>query len=384
MHSRQISKSLTIDRRRAGIAARCLTLVLTVAVPVIAAPVQAAPVRLKELTNVVGVRDNALVGYGLVVGLSGTGDTERVFFTSQSVAGMLGRLGVRIDPQEVRVRNVAAVMVTATLPPFSRQGARLDVEVSSIGNARSLVGGVLLMTPLKGPDGKVYAVGQGPVQVGGYAAGAAGSRISKNQTTSGRVPEGGTVERAVTVKFTDKVTLNLKRPDFTTAVRIAKAINENVGEGSANALDPAAVEISVPKDYAGGTVAMISTLEALEVEPDTKAIIVISERTGTVVAGSLVKIRPVAVAHGGLQISVDNRPSVSQPGAFGQGNTAVVQQAQVEGFEESTEAVALPATTTVQELVAALNQLGVTPRDLIAILQAMKTAGAIDADLRVQ
>ncbi len=349
MHSRKISKSLTIDRRRAGIAA----ILLTVTAPVVSAPVHAAPVRLKELTDVVGVRDNALVG-------------------------------IRIDPEDVRVRNVAAVMVTATLPPFARQGARLDVEVSSIGNARSLVGGVLLMTPLKGPDGKVYAVGQGPVQVGGYAAAAAGSAIRKNQTTSGRVPEGGTVERTVSVTFTDKVTLSLKRPDFTTAVRIAKAINDNVGEGSANAVDPAAVEIAVPADYAGGTVAMISTLEALEVEPDTKAVIVISERTGTVVAGSLVRIRPVAVAHGGLQISVDNRPSVSQPGAFGQGNTAVVNQAQVEGFEESTEAVALPATTTVQELVAALNQLGVTPRDLIAILQAMKTAGAIDAELRVQ
>ncbi|HEY2900370.1 MAG TPA: flagellar basal body P-ring protein FlgI, partial [Polyangia bacterium] len=274
----------------------------------------AAPTRLKELVDVGGARDNPLYGYGLVVGLAGTGDTEAVFFTSQSISGMLGRLGIRIDPKLVRVRNVAAVMVTAKLSSFTRPGVRLDVNVSSMGNARSLSGGVLLVTPLTGPDGQVYVLAQGSVQAGGFDVGALGTSIQKNQPTSGSVPAGGIVEREVASSL-DKgpLVLGLKRPDFTTASRIAEAINKEMKGEVAAAVDPAAVEIKVPAEYKGKTVGLMTKLEALEVEADQKARIVVSERTGTVVAGERVRIHAVAVAHGGLSISVTTAVNVYQP-----------------------------------------------------------------------
>jgi len=352
-----------------------------------ALPARAA--RLKELTDVQGVRDNEIYGYGLVVGLSGTGDSERVFFTQQSVAGMLGRLGVRVDPREVRARNVAAVMVTARLAAFARPGGHLDVTVASLGNARSLSGGVLLITPLSAADGQVYAVAQGAVQAGGYAAGAQGSSVSRNTPTAGRVPGGGTVERAVLPKLEGTLVLGLKRPDFTTASRVAAAVNKELGEGSARALDPAAVEITPPSGTEGDLVGLLAKVEALEVDADGRARIVVSERTGTVVAGDRVRIRPVAVAHGGLQVSISTTPVVSQPGpTFGQNpntaaRTVVERVATPAASEESRQAVALPATTTVEELAKALNLLGASSRDLISILQAMKAAGAFDAELEV-
>jgi flagellar P-ring protein FlgI len=345
---------------------------------------QAAPVRVKELVDVQGVRENALFGYGLVVGLAGTGDSERVFFTSQSISGMLGRLGIRIDPKDVRVRNVAAVMVTARLPSFSRQGTRLDVSVSSLGNARSLAGGVLLVTPLTGPDGNVYALSQGPVQAGGYDVGSAGVRAQKNQPTSGTVPGGATVERAVTPTLDGKpLLLGLRRPDFTTATRIAEAINKAVGEGTATALDPAGVEVKMPANFPGKSVALLSQIEGLEVDPDQRARIVVSERTGTVVAGQGVRIREVAVAHGGLSISITQTPFVSQPNALAQGKTVAGKATSIDARETARPMVALPATSSVDDLVKALNLLGVGARDLVAILQAMKAAGAIDAELEV-
>jgi flagellar P-ring protein precursor FlgI len=344
----------------------------------------AAPVRLKELVDVGGVRENALYGYGLVVGLAGTGDTERVFFTSQSISGMLGRLGIRIDPREVRVRNVAAVMVTGKLPTFARPGTTIDVNVSSIGNARSLSGGVLLVTPLTGPDGAVYAIAQGPVQVGGYDVSAAGSRVQKNQPTSGIVPGGGAVERAVQPNLeAGPIVLGLKRADFTTAQRIAEAVNKALAQEAARAIDPSAVEIKVPPAMKGKAVGLLAQLEVLEVEADQKARVVINERTGTVVAGERVRIRAVAVAHGGLSISVTSAPVVSQPTAFSKGNTAVVKQASVDVREQGKGVIGLPATSSVEDLVKALNLLGATPRDLIAILQAMKAQGALDADLEI-
>jgi flagellar P-ring protein precursor FlgI len=344
----------------------------------------AAPVRVKELVDVGGVRENALYGYGLVVGLSGTGDTEQVFFTSQSVSGMLGRLGIRIDPRDVRVRNVAAVMVTARLPAFARPGTQLDVTVSSMGNARSLGGGVLLITPLSGPDGQVYALAQGPVQAGGFDATAAGSRFQKNQPTSGAVPGGATIERAVSPKL-DKgpLLLGLRRPDFTTAARIAAAINEALGTEDATPIDPATIEVKVPAAFSGKTVTLLAKIEALEVDPDQRARIVVSERTGTIVAGQGVRIRAVAVAHGALSISVAQAPVISQPNPMAQGKTVSGKVAQVDAREASQPAVALPATSSVDDLVKALNLLGAPPRDLIAILQAMKAAGAIDAELEV-
>jgi flagellar P-ring protein precursor FlgI len=343
-----------------------------------------APVRIKELVEVQGVRDNVLYGYGLVVGLAGTGDTERVFFTSQSISGMLGRLGIRIDPREVRVRNVAAVMVTTKLPSFARPGTRIDVNVSSMGNARSLAGGVLLISPLTGPDGQVYALAQGSVQAGGFDVGAFGTSIQKNQPTSGSVPAGAIVERAVMTNLEKgPMILALKRPDFTTSLRIAEAINVALKEKAARALDPAAIEIKAPAIFKDRSVALISAIEALEVESDQRARIVVSERTGTVVAGERVRIHAVAVSHGGLSISITTAPLISQPGPFSRGQTAQAKQAAVDAKEKEKAMVALPATSTVEELVKALNLLGANSRDLIAILQAMKAAGAIEADLDV-
>lgn len=360
---------------------RTVAILLLVAFPVFAS---AAPVRVKELTQVQGVRDNELFGYGLVVGLAGTGDSERVFFTSQSISSMLGRLGIRIDPREVRVRNVAAVMVTARLPPFSRPGARIDVNVASMGNARSLGGGILLVTPLTGADGQVYALAQGPVNVGGYDVSSAGSSLRKNHPTSGRIADGATVEKAVGFDLgAGPLLFSLQDPDFTTAGRIATAFNDALGEGVARALDPAAVQVEIPEAYRNDVVALIGRLEALEVDADRKARVVISERTGTVVMGTEVRLRPVAISHGGLRISIAEAPVVSQPLPFSEGTTTRDRIADLRAEEEGRGLVALPAAANVDQLVQALNLLGASPRDLIAILQAMKAAGALDAEIEV-
>jgi flagellar P-ring protein precursor FlgI len=354
-----------------------------IAIALLLAPAPASAARVKDLAAVQGVRDNELFGYGLVVGLAGSGDTERVLFTSQSVAGMLGRMGIRVDPKDVRARNVAAVMVTAKLPAFSRPGARIDVSVASMGNARSLAGGVLLITPLTAADGQVYAVSQGPLQVGGYDASASGSSVRKNTPTSGRIPGGATVERAVTPALAGgPLVLGLHRPDFTTSSRIAARINEALGPNSAKAIDPAAVEVAAPA-AGGDVVALVARVEALEVEADAKARVVVSERTGTVVAGDRVRIRPVMVSHGGLQVSIASQPVISQPAPYSYGRTVVDRTATVGASEESRNAVALPATSTVEDLAKALDLLGASARDLVSILQAMKAAGALDAELEV-
>jgi len=361
---------------------RKLTSVFTL---LFALPALGAPVRIKDLVDVQGVRENALFGYGLVVGLAGTGDSTQVTFTAQSISGMLGRMGIRVNPADVRVRNTGAVMVTAELPSFSRPGTRIDVSVSSMGDARSLAGGVLLITPLTGSDGMVYAVAQGPVQAGGFDVMAAGSRVQKNHPTSGTVPGGATVERTVSPDLEKvPVALGLRRPDFTTALRIADAVNKSLGEDAAKAEDPALVQVKIPASWKGRVVALVSQLEALEVDPDQRARIVVSERTGTVVAGQGVRIRPVAVAHGSLSISVRQTPWASQPGPFAQqGRTVAGRAATLDAQETAKPVVALPATSSVEELVKAFNLLGVSARDLVAVLQAMKAAGAIDADLEV-
>jgi len=350
----------------------------------LAASASAAPVRVKELVDVQGVRDNSIFGYGLVVGLAGTGDTPMVLFTSQSISGMLGRLGIRIDPKDVMVRNVAAVMVTARLPSYARPGTHLDVNVGSMGDARSLAGGVLLVTPLTGPDGQVYAIAQGPVQAGGFDMRSSGSRIQKNQPTSGTVPNGASIERAVLANLAKgPLVLGLRRPDFTTALRISDAINKALGGESAHAMDPATIEVKPAPEWKDKLVGLLAKIEALEVDPDQRARIVVSERTGTIVAGEGVRIRPVAVAHGGLSISVTQTPFASQPNPLTRGRTVTGRTANVEAQEANGRAVALPATTSVEDLVKALNMIGVGPRDLVAVLQAMKAAGAIDADLEV-
>jgi flagellar P-ring protein precursor FlgI len=349
-----------------------------------ATPGAARATRVKELADVVGVRENALYGYGLVVGLAGTGDSERVLFTSQSMAGMLGRLGIRVEPGDVRSRNVAAVMVTARLPPFARPGTRLDVAVASIGNARSLSGGMLLVTPLTGGDGRVYAVGQGPVQVAGFDSGSQGANVTKNTPTSGRVPGGATVERSVGFTLgAGPLTLALRHPDLTTASRIAAAVNGKLGAGTARAIDPAAVELTLPEPRKADPVGFLAEVERLEVQADQRPRVVVSERTGTLVAGEGVKLRPVAVAHGGLQVRVQREPMVSQPAPFGAGTTVVTSADQMEATEADGGAVALPATSTVADLAKALNVLGAAPRDLIAVLQAIQAVGALDGELEV-
>jgi flagellar P-ring protein precursor FlgI len=360
---------------------------LTLTLLCLTLPAQAGQARLKELVEVQGFRENALIGYGLVVGLTNTGDTEQVLFTMQSIAGLLGRLGVRVDPTDIRARNVAAVMVTAKLQTFARPGTPMDVTVSAMGNARSLAGGTLLFTPLTGADGNVYAVAQGPVQVGGYSvANGSMASVQKNTPTSGTVPGGATIERAVVPTLgTGPIVLRLRKPDFTNASRIATVISGSMGPESARALDAAAVEVKVPEASKDNLVGLLASLEALEIDADTRARVVVSERTGTVVMGETVRLRPAAVAHGGLRVAIATQTGVSQPGAFAptSAQTIVASQGQANAREENRGAVKVPAASTVDDLVKALNAIGATPRDLIAILQALHVAGALDADIEV-
>lgn len=346
---------------------------------------QARTTRVKDLVDVDGHRKNALVGYGLVVGLQGQGDSSRVGFTAQSISGMLGRLGVRVDPADIAARNVAAVTVTTDLPAFVRPGSRLDVSVSSMGDARSLEGGTLIMTPLQAVDGNVYAIAQGPLQVGGYVVEGAGSRVQKNPaSTTARVPSGAVVERAVVPPKGEALVLALRRPDATTAGRLADAINTALKAPPdapvAVAEDSAAVRV---KSADGDLLRLLASIEPVEVEVDQPARVVISERTGTVVIGEQVRLRPVAIAHGGLKVRVQRSPVISQPGPFSTGNTTRAAIAALDAREVRNELKVLPAGATVEALVAALNTLGVSPRDLIAILQALKAAGALDAELEV-
>lgn len=345
----------------------------------------ASPTRLKELVEVQGSRENALIGYGLVVGLTNTGDTEQVLFTMQSVAGMLGRLGVRVDPRDVRSRNVAAVMVTAKLPTFSRTGSTLDVTVSAMGNARSLQGGTLLLTQLSGADGNVYAVAQGPLQVGGFSVGARTAMLQKNTPTSGTIPQGATVERSVTPSLgAGPLVLRLRRPDFTNAARVAAKLSEVLGPDVARALDAAAIELKLPEALAADPVGVIARLEGLEIDADARARVVVSERTGTVVLGENVRLRPAAVSHGGLRVAVATQYAISQPPALATaGRTVVAPINQVDATEGGKSAVKVPAAASVDDLVKALELIGAPPRDLIAVLQALRAAGALDADLEV-
>jgi flagellar P-ring protein precursor FlgI len=329
--------------------------------------------RLKDIADIQGVRDNDLFGYGL----GGTGDSDQVLFTTQSLGGLLGRLGIRVSASDIHVRNVAAVMVTARLSPYTRAGTHLDVSVSSIGNARSLAGGVLLITPLTGADGQVHAVAQGAVQVGGYSVSAFGSSMDKNNAASGRIPAGAIVELSVSPNLAGgPLVLDLRHPDFTNATRIAAAIGEAVEGAKARALDSASVEITPPAGQ--DLVGVIAKLEAVVVETDQRAKVVISERTGTVVAGENVRIHPVAVAHGGMKVAIAASPVVSP-----RLGTLLGRQATIAVEEGAAKAVSVPAAGTVDEIVKGLNMLGANPRDLVAILQAIEAAGALDGDLEV-
>ena len=342
--------------------------------------------RIKDLASVEGVRQNQLIGYGLVVGLNGTGDTlNNIPFTRQSLQAMLERLGVNIRGQTLRTGNVAAVMVTANLPPFGTQGTRIDVTVSAMGDAKSLQGGTLLVTPLLGADGNVYAVGQGSLAIGGFQAEGEAAKITRGVPTVGRISNGAIIEREIdfTLNRLPNLRLALRNPDFTTAKRIAAAINDYVGAPAAEPLDPSTVQLSIPKEFAGKVVALLTEIEQLQIEPDLPAKIVIDERSGIIVMGRDVRVSTVAVAQGNLTVSISEAPQVSQPAPLSRGQTVVVPRSKVGVQEDGKKFALVRDGVSLQQLVDGLNALGIGPRDMIAILQAIKAAGAIQADIEV-
>ncbi len=349
----------------------------------LASPFSAQATRIKDIAQLEGVRGNELVGYGLVVGLNGTGDSNKTEFTIQSLVNMMERLGIAVDRSKVKVDNVAAVIVTATLPAFARPGNAIDVLVSSVGDADSLVGGSLLMTPLKGPDGQVYAVAQGPVAVGALAFGGKAATVQKNHPTVGRIPGGATVEREVGFELSAEAPLSyrLRSADFTTVSRIAEVINRHFGQALAKAIDSGTVEVYVPETERPRLVHFIATLEGLEVAPDAVARIVVNEKTGTIVMGSDVRLSTVAVSHGNLNLVISESALVSQPQPFSEGETVTVPQTDVGVEEEKGNLVVMNMGVNIGDVANALNAIGATPRDLIAIFQAIKAAGGLHAEL---
>jgi flagellar P-ring protein precursor FlgI len=348
----------------------------------------AAPAaRLKELVALEGVRDNQLVGYGLVVGLAGTGDRRQTVFSAQSLTNMLDRLGVTVSPTAIQVRNTAAVMMTGTLPPFAQPGARVDVTAAAVGDATNLQGGLLVMTGLRGPDGQVYAVAQGPVVTGGFVAGRGGTQQTLNHPTVGRVPNGAIVERPAPTRMPGaRLRLQLRQADFTTAARIAETINKKFALGGPSLARPensALVSVDIPPAYTTRAAEFVADLENLAVEADRAAKVVINERTGTITMGKEVKISPVAIMHGNLTVEIQTSLAVSQPPPLSSGTTEVVPQVGVGIKEEKARNVVLKQGATVEELVRALTAIGSTPRDVIVILQNLRAAGALEAELEV-
>lgn len=342
--------------------------------------------RVKDIANIKGMETKQLIGYGLVVGLDGSGDGRKSLFTVQSVTNMLMRLGITVPMDEIKLKNVASVIVTATIPPFATKGKWLDLTVSSLGDARSLEGGVLLMTPLKGTDNQIYAYGQGPVSIGGFnIETAGGEQIRKNYTLVGRVPEGAQLMLDTITEFIteNKVGINIKDPDFTTASRLVTAINSKYNSEIAQALNAGEIIVMFPSDYQAPEkqIAFISELESLEIQTDNPARIVINERTGTIVIGEQVRIRPVAVAHGNLNIEIRSSPLISQPAPYSGGQTVVVPRTNTTVEAEDKRLLVIDNAANVQNVAKALNALGVKPRDLIAIFQALKKAGALHAEL---
>ncbi|WP_439817247.1 flagellar basal body P-ring protein FlgI [Zavarzinia sp. CC-PAN008] len=347
----------------------------------------AALSRIKDIADFESVRENQLVGYGLVVGLDGTGDSLRnAPFTKQSLEAMLERLGVAVRGTAMKTDNVAAVMVTASLPAFGRQGARIDVSVSTLGDASNLLGGTLLVTPLLGADGEVYAVAQGAISVAGFKAQGAASSVTRGVPTTGRISAGATIERETGFVFADQTALkiNLRNPDFTTATRIAQAINAFARTPIAAALDPSTVQMQVPPSYAGNLVGLVTAVEQLQVNPDQMARVTIDETSGIIVMGADVRISEVAIAQGNLTIRVTETPQVSQPAPFSDGQTTVVPRTDVQVSEDGDRKLAvLRPGVSLGDLVDALNALGIGPRDMISILEAIKAAGALQAEIQV-
>jgi flagellar P-ring protein precursor FlgI len=342
--------------------------------------------RIKDLANIEGVRQNQLIGYGLVVGLNGTGDTlNNIPFTKQSLQAMLERLGVNIRGATIRTGNVAAVMVTSNLPPFGTQGTRIDVTVSALGDSKSLQGGTLLVTPLLGADGNVYAVAQGSVAISGFQAEGEAAKIVRGVPTVGRISNGAIIEREIEFALNklNQVRLALRNADFTTAKRIAAAINDYIGAPIAEPLDPSTVQITLPQKPANNVVALLTEIEQLQVDPDLAAKVVIDERSGIIVMGRDVRVSTVAVAQGNLTVTISETPQVSQAQPFAGGQTVVTPRTRVGVSEDGKRLAVVKEGVSLQQLVDGLNSLGIGPRDLIAILQAIKTSGAIQADIEV-
>lgn len=359
---------------------------LALALLVWSSPVSAE--RIKELCDIEGVRPNSLVGLGLVVGLNGTGDDATSPVTRRALAGLMKKLDITVDPtqlKQVKAKNVALVTVTATLPAFARAGAAIDVLVSSAGTARSLSGGTLLLTPLKGPDLLTYALAQGPVSLGGFAAeGKTGTSVVKNHPTVGRIPAGARIEKGAPSVLVEsgELVLLLHQADFTTATRIYKAINDSMGEGTAKLRDPGAVTVQISKEWQGYVVEMMSVIEAVEVVPDALARVVIDERTGTIVVGTGVKLGPAVIAHGSLTVRVSEEQEASQPSVLSKkGDTVVVPKSNIEASEEEGRLVFVAGAASAGDVANALNALGVKPRDLVIIFQALAQAGALRAEI---
>jgi flagellar P-ring protein precursor FlgI len=350
-----------------------------------AAQVEPAPgsARLKDVASVQGAAQTPLIGYGLVVGLNKTGDRRQTIFSAQTLANMLERFGIAVAPGAIKIENVAAVMVTAQLSPYAQAGGRLDVTASSIGDARSLQGGTLMPTPLRGPDGRVVALAQGPLSIGGFGVGNADNNVQVNHLTVGRVPGGGLVQEARqwTPPPGGVLRLALHEPDFMSATRVARAINMELGTEAAKVLDAGSVAVQVPQEFRATVPELIARIEPLPVSLDVAARVVINERTGTVVMGGDVRLGPAAVAHGNLSVRIATQYEVSQPAPLSQGKTAVVPQTELDVNEGDAQLVALDAGATLADVVRALNLLGVTPRDIIAVMQALKAAGALRAEI---
>lgn len=359
-----------------------LALAFATVVPAMAATTE-VPSRLKDIATLRGVPIEPLVGYGLVVGLNKTGDRRQTMFSTQSLANMLERFGVAIDPEKVKVENIAAVLVTAELNPYMQLGARIDVTASSIGDARSLQGGTLLPTPLRRTDGSIVALAQGPLSIGGFGAAGAGASVSVNHLTVGRVPNGGLVQvsRPTALPPLERIAFALREPDFVSAKRVADAINRELGSDDAVVEDAGTVTVTVPPYARNAVASLIARLEPLPVTLDQVARVVINERTGTVVLGGDVQIGPAAVAHGNLSVRIATELLTSQPAPFSQGRTTVTPRTEVDVEEREAKLVELDTGTTLADIVRALNTLGASPRDIIAIMQALKAAGALRAEI---
>jgi flagellar P-ring protein precursor FlgI len=377
-------KAGSLTMRRQNRVTRALA-VAALALLTQALPAQATS-RIKDLANIEGVRQNQLIGYGLVVGLNGTGDTlNNIPFTKQSLQAMLERLGVNVRGAQMRTGNVAAVMVTANLPAFGTQGTRIDVTVSALGDSKSLQGGTLLVTPLLGADGNVYSVAQGSVAIGGFEAQGEAAKIVRGVPTVGRIANGAIIEREIDFQLNrlNQVRLALRNADFTTAKRIAAAINDYIGQATAEPLDASTVQLTLPGKSDANMVALLTEIEQLQVEPDLAAKIIIDERSGVIVMGRDVRVSTVAVAQGNLTVTISESPQVSQPAPFARGRTRVVPRTRVGAQEDGSKLALVKEGVSLQQVVDGLNALGIGPRDLITILQAIKAAGALQADIEV-